>query len=386
MRTIPNISSKLKCLDAELDSFVSAILDDYKFSSANRKLFSLPVKLGGLAIPIFSEISDTEYENSRKVTKDLTQEVKDQKIISEIDCNKLKKVKQEVKRLKNEKNKAAHESLIQQLQKDDLKVHEAITEAGASNWLTTIPLKNQGFYLDKRTFWDALCLRYNTGLRRMPEKCVCGNHYNIKDALSCTKGGFIAMRHNAVRDLTAELLNVVCNDVNIEPSLRPLTGECFAYRVANTDDGARTDVSARGFWTRGQKAFVDIRIFNPIANQYSNQNLKAAHRQNEREKKRTYNERINQVEHASFTQLVFSCYGGMSHECEHFYKWLGAKIADKRDDQYNTVVNFIRTKLSFSLVKSMITCIRGSRSIKQNIQPISEIDISNEFRKFNLAE
>ena len=134
----------------------------------------------------------------------------------------------------------------------------------------------------------------------MPEKCVCGNHYNIKHALSCTKGGFIAMRHNEVRDLTAELLDVVCNDVNIEPSLTPLTGECFTYRTANID-GARTDVSARGFWTRGQKAFADIRIFNPIANRYSNQNLKAAHRQNEREKKRTYNERINQVEHASFT-------------------------------------------------------------------------------------
>ena len=57
MRTIPNISSQLKCLDAELDSFISAILDNYKFSSADRKLFSLAVKLGGHAIPIFSEIS-----------------------------------------------------------------------------------------------------------------------------------------------------------------------------------------------------------------------------------------------------------------------------------------------------------------------------------------
>ena len=349
-------------------------------------MFSLPVKLGGLAIPMFSEISDTEYENSRKVTKDLTQEVKNQKLISEIDPNKLKKVKQEVKNLKYEKNKATHENLILQLRKDDLKVHEAITEAGASNWLTAIPLKNQGFYLDKRSFWDALYLRYNIRLRRMPEKCVCGNHYDIKHALSCTKGGFIAMRHNEVRDLTAELLNIVCNDVKIEPSLTPLTGESFTHRTANTEDGARTDVSARGFWVRGQKAFVDIRIFNPIANQYSNQNLKAAHRQNEREKKRAYNARINQVEHASFTPLVFSCYGGMSHECEQFYKRLGAKIADKREDQYNTVMNFIRTKISFSLVKSMITCIRGSRSVKQNIEPISEIDISNELRKFNSTE
>ena len=68
------------------------------------------------------------------------------------------------------------------------------------------------------------------------------------------------------------------------------------------------------------------------------------------------------------------------------YKRLGAKIGDKREDQYNTVMNVIRTKLSFSLVQSMITCIRGSRSVEQNIERISEINISNESRKCNSAE
>ena len=109
------------------------------------------------------------------------------------------------------------------------------------------------------------------------------------------------MRPNDVRDLTAELLNVVCNDVSIEPSLTPLSGERLAYKTANLDNGARPDVAARGFWVRGQKAFADVRIFNPIAKQYSKQDLKSSHRKNEKEKKRTYNERINQIEHASFT-------------------------------------------------------------------------------------
>ena len=194
------------------------------------------------------------------------------------------------------------------------------------------------------------------------------------------------MRHNDVRDLTAELLNVVCNDVSIEPSLTPLSGERLAYKTANLDNGARPDVAARGFWVRGQKAFADVRIFNPIAKQYSKQDLKSSHRKNEKEKKRTYNERINQIEHASFTPLVFSYYGGMSYECEQFYKRLGEKTAEKRNDHYNNVMNFIRTKLSFSLVKSMILCVRGSRSVKQNIVPLSEIDRSGELRSFKLVE
>ena len=35
--------------------------------------------------------------------------------------------------------------------------------------------------------------------------------------------------------------------------------------TANTNDGARLDVSARGFWITGQKVFSDVRVFDPNA-------------------------------------------------------------------------------------------------------------------------
>ena len=34
-----------------------------------QRLLSLPAKIGGLAIPIFSELSDQEFKNSVRVTK-----------------------------------------------------------------------------------------------------------------------------------------------------------------------------------------------------------------------------------------------------------------------------------------------------------------------------
>ena len=37
--------------------------------------------------------------------------------------------------------------------------------------------------------------------------------------------GFPSIRHNEIRDLTANLLTEVCNDVCIEPDLQPLSGE-----------------------------------------------------------------------------------------------------------------------------------------------------------------
>ena len=65
------------------------------------------------------------------------------------------------------------------------------------------------------------------------------------------KGGFIHQRHDTVRDKFGKLLNEVCNDVEIEPPLLPLTGENLAQN-SNKSEEARLDVSARGFWQRGQ--------------------------------------------------------------------------------------------------------------------------------------
>ena len=52
-------------------------------------------------------------------------------------------------------------------------------------------------------------------------------------------------------------------------------------------DEARVDVSTRGFWTTCQTAFLDIRVFNPMAKRYVNQNLNKSFETNEKEKKRS---------------------------------------------------------------------------------------------------
>ncbi len=63
------------------------------------------------------------------------------------------------------------------------------------------------------------------------------------------------MRHNEVRDLTATMLGEICNDIEIEPMLQPLTGEQMRHRTTVTGVEARLDVKARGFWRRNQVAF-----------------------------------------------------------------------------------------------------------------------------------
>ena len=150
--------------------------------------------------------------------------------------------------------------------------------------------------------------------------------------------------------------------MKIEPQLHTLTGETI-NTATNDSEEARLDVSARGFWVPGQKAFFDIRVFNPLARRYGNQNLKKAYDNNEKEKKRLYNERVLQCERGSFTPLVFSTHGGKGRECQKFYQRLASMVADKRKVDSSIVTKWINRKLSFALNLAIIMCIRGSRSL-----------------------
>ena len=151
-------------------------------------------------------------------------------------------------------------------------------------------------------------------------------------------------------------------DVAVKPLLIPLSGEEFDLKSANTEDHARVDVAARGVWVKGSRAYFDVRVFNPLAKTHFKDSLKVAHKSNENSKKREYNQRVQQVEHGSFTPLVFSTFGGMGVEGTHFYNRIAEKIAEKRDIASSLSKSWIRTKISFSLLRTTNLCLRGSRT------------------------
>ena len=86
-------------------------------------------------------------------------------------------------------------------------------EQGASSWLTTLPIKEEGYDLTKQLFWDLVRMRYHWALSRLPSVCECGMKFDLTHALSCKKGGFVSLRHNHIGNITALLLTEVCKDV-----------------------------------------------------------------------------------------------------------------------------------------------------------------------------
>ena len=67
------------------------------------------------------------------------------------------------------------------------------------------------------------------------------------------------------------------------------------------------------------------------------------------------------VELGTFTPLVMGTNGGMGGEFHVFSKRLAELLSLKRQEDYSKVMGWLRTKLSFEIVKSCLLCVRGSR-------------------------
>ena len=79
MRTIPKMADALRPLDEKLNKeFIPAITEGHVCSHTQRMLLSLPVRLGGMGIPILTELCESEYKNSKRATQQLTERIKSQ--------------------------------------------------------------------------------------------------------------------------------------------------------------------------------------------------------------------------------------------------------------------------------------------------------------------
>ena len=96
-----------------------------------------------------------------------------------------------------------------------------------------------GFNLNKREFRDGLSLRYDRPIAHISFTCLCGVPFTIDHAMICMRGGFVIQRHNELRQLEAELLNMVCKDVATEPVLQDVEEEQLTRGSNKAQDARR---------------------------------------------------------------------------------------------------------------------------------------------------
>ena len=190
------------------------------------------------------------------------------------------------------------------------------------------------------------------------------------------KSGHVLKRHNRIRDLETEIMQEVCSDVRIEPKLMPLDNNLM--RNGNNAENALLDVSGIGVWRPFERTFLDIRVMHPNAPLYVDKSIDQVYIALEKENKRAYNERVIQMEKGTFTPIVMSTSGRVGNEADRHLKRIAPLIAEKRRESYADVLNYIRTRLRFCLLKSVLIAIRGLRGkrFKENTTPISSISFN----------
>ena len=273
MRTTPDIAVNLQPIEDKIRNLLIPNMTGHTIrSNPERSLFSLPAKLGGLAIINPVEIADNEYKNSLMANQQLTEHILKQHTTLNTNREAGKAVKSAIS-LSNTKR---YESLKNQLMNDlPPSISEKIPHAckkGASSWLTGLPYEKYGFVLNKRGFKDAIALRYALPIANIAKKCICGKDNTYNHILICKKGGFVNSRHNRLRDTVASIL-------------QPCTGESLRPGTI-LDDGAKLDIAARGLWSPMEMAFFDIRVLHPGTKSNANHNTPAKmYRKHERERK-----------------------------------------------------------------------------------------------------
>ena len=363
-RTIPGISSLFAPLeDCLRETFIPSIIGR-NISDTEREIVSLPVRYGGLGIPNPVETCEREYNASLTVTHDLADLIYNQiQDISLFDSEKQEKTIKDLKKNKETILSNTFKDIVESI--DDVTLKRALilsSERGSGSWLTVLPLKDHGYCLNKQEFRDALCLRYGWRIPKTPSFCGCGQRNTVDHTLICKKGGYVAMRHNNLRDLNAEMQREVCRDVVVEPPLLPLDGE----DVQGTQgDRSAPDISSRGLWSTFERTFFDVRVFHPNAPSYRTADLDKLYKNHEHEKMRKYNSRVMTVERGSFTPLIYTTFGGWGPQTTRYHKRLAEKLARKRNEEYSHVLSHMRSRIRFSLLRSVLVAVRGERGKKQ---------------------
>ena len=205
LRTISGCEEHLVPVDEVIrHKFIPALTGGHVVNELERQLLALPPRLGGLGLKIFSQNAVEEYQNSTSVTVELQEQILGTIIDEE------RKKRSQVKSERQRSQQTKLDILLSEMSQEDQRRTQANGKKGVSNWLTSLPMRNHGFDLSKQEFREAIRMRYGWALDRLPAICVCGSRFGVPHALSCKRGGFVTLRHNELRNITADLLREVC--------------------------------------------------------------------------------------------------------------------------------------------------------------------------------
>ena len=146
MRAVSTAQQLLQPLeDAIRQHLLPAVTGKSDFSDLERELIALPVRMGGLSIPIPNVTSPTEHNASKKITAPLVEAIlKQRKEYHSDTVMEQQHLEMQVRSEKRKAETAAANSLHPRLPQNSM-LMEVAKEKGSSSWLAALPIESHGF-------------------------------------------------------------------------------------------------------------------------------------------------------------------------------------------------------------------------------------------------
>ena len=165
--------------------------------------------------------------------------------------------------------------------------------------------------------------------------------------------GLVTQRHNEVRDALGDIADMAYREVIREPVVREASDAAGIPALV-------ADLGVRGVWQPQAEALFDVRVVDTDAQSYSQRAVIAILSSAEREKKRKY-AHAAEARHASFTPFVLSVDGLLAQEAQFVIGRFADRLSTKWGKPYGKVMGWVRTRLSFAILRATNRCVRGSR-------------------------
>ena len=82
---------------------------------------------------------------------------------------------------------------------------------------------------------------------------------------------------------------------------------------------------------------------------------------------------MKNVEHGSFTPLVYSLTSGKGPETSIFHKNIAQKIVNKTEEKYGKSSNIDQMQIIFLILRSVLLCITGSSSTSKDSLALDDV-------------
>ncbi len=161
------------------------------------------------------------------------------------------------------------------------------------------------------------------------------------------------LRHNEIRDAVGDLANLVWTTVHREPIVR----EADDLRQI---PALVADLGVRDVWQPQDLTLLDIRVIDTDATSYQTRAVKSVLRDAETSKKRKYSTACTD-RRAAFTPFIVSVDGTLGSEATTFIRRLSERLSLKWSRPYSNVTHWVRTRLSFAMLRATSNCLRGNR-------------------------